>query len=76
MMRPHEVDAWNAAHPVGTLVEVRPATPVGPTYRARIAEPLRLWGNWELLELESGGSVTLDRVRVVHSEGSDACLRY
>jgi hypothetical protein len=71
MMSPAQVAAWNVAHPVGTLVEVRPAVAV-PLYLARTAKPLTLWGACELLELVEGHCVTLDRVRVVGSELSDA----
>ncbi|MEG3182504.1 hypothetical protein [Novilysobacter erysipheiresistens] len=67
MMSPVQVEAWNAAHPVGTLVEVRRAVG-GTTYTARTASPLRLWGDWAIVELQAGGAVTLDRLRVVDQD--------
>lgn len=64
MMSPTEVDAWNDRYPVGTLIEVHYAP--GPhTCLARTTSPLSLWGTWEIVEIDRGGCVTLDRVRVV-----------
>lgn len=65
MMHPREVEAWNTRHPIGTLVEVQRAN--GSTYVARTKGPLRLWGDWELIELEGhgGGCGRLDALRVI-----------
>lgn len=60
-MRPDEVDEWNARYPVGTQIEVRRSLS-GETHLARTSKPLRLWGNWEVLELEGGGCVMLSKV--------------
>lgn len=70
MMLPAEVDAWNALHPVGTLVEVRPAVS-GTPYLTRTSTPLRLWGSSEVLGLKHGHTVTLDCVRLVEQKCSD-----